>query len=91
MKLHVLKILPCYYREVMAGRKKAELRKDDRNFKCGDLLHFTTPEETEYDGMFNLFIITHITPCRDIMGDKCDYVMLSIMPFDGEHRYEYQR
>ena len=31
-----LKILPVYFPEVCAGRKRAELRKDDRGFRVAD-------------------------------------------------------
>ena len=33
---HELKILPEYYKEVLAGKKKFEIRKNDRNFKTED-------------------------------------------------------
>lgn len=32
---HELKIEPKYYNEVISGRKRFEVRKDDRNFKIG--------------------------------------------------------
>ena len=82
MKLHVLKIENNYYVAVMQGRKRAELRKDDRDFKEGDLIHFTTIKGSEYEGQFNLFIITHILPCRNIFDDKTDYVVLSIEAYN---------
>ena len=34
--VHQLKILPKYFAAVMAGNKKFELRKDDRDYKVGD-------------------------------------------------------
>ncbi|EOZ4301482.1 DUF3850 domain-containing protein [Salmonella enterica] len=39
--IHSLKIAPGHFASVIAGEKKAELRMNDRNFKCGDfiLLH----------------------------------------------------
>ena len=77
MKMHLLKINSIYYEQVMFGRKKAELRKNDRDFKVGDLIHFTRIDGSEYEEL-NMFIITHILPVRDIMPDSEDYVMLSI-------------
>lgn len=38
MKLHELKILPEYYTKVSTGEKRFEIRKDDRNFKVGDII-----------------------------------------------------
>lgn len=39
MKTHELKILPDHYREVAAGRKTYEVRRNDRGFEVGDVLH----------------------------------------------------
>ena len=38
MATHVLKIRPQYLRDVVSGKKKFEVRKDDRNFQVGDIL-----------------------------------------------------
>ena len=40
MKLHKLKILPEYYEKVLSKEKMFEIRKDDRNFKVGDVIDF---------------------------------------------------
>ena len=37
-KIHELKIKPVYFEAVKEGIKTFELRKDDRNFKVGDIL-----------------------------------------------------
>ena len=37
-KIHELKILPYFFVAVKAGSKTFELRKNDRNFKVGDIL-----------------------------------------------------
>lgn len=41
MKFHELKILDIYYEEVANGTKPFELRKNDRDYQVGDLIHFT--------------------------------------------------
>ena len=38
--VHELKIKENYYYDVKFGRKTFELRKDDRDYQEGDLLHF---------------------------------------------------
>ena len=81
MKLHVLKIERNYYEEVMSERKKAEFRLDDRDYSVGDLIHFTDTNGKEYEDFFNLFFITHILPCRSIIQEATDYVVLSIAPY----------
>ena len=40
MKLHELKIKDEYYEDIISGTKKAELRKNDRDYQVGDLIHF---------------------------------------------------
>ena len=79
MKLHVLKIKEKYLYLVLQGQKKAELRKDDRDYRCGDLIHFVNVNGKEFDVFGNnLFRITDIT--RDVKeyGLQDGYVMLSI-------------
>lgn len=52
MKTHDLKCLPEYFEEVYAGRKKFELRKNDRNYQPGNLvvLREWLPEKGLYSG-----------------------------------------
>lgn len=38
MTIHELKILPEHFAAVFYGSKKAEIRKNDRNYQVGDLL-----------------------------------------------------
>lgn len=38
MKLHDLKVLPEYYKDIASGRKSFEARKNDRDFEVGDIL-----------------------------------------------------
>ena len=90
--MHLLKINQKYYEDVMNFRKKAELRKNDRDFKVGDLIHFTRVDGGEYETFINMFVITHILPIKDLIPDSEDYVMISIDPYKGRcEPYEYQR
>ena len=88
--MHLLKINQKYYEDVMFGRKKAELRKNDRDFKVGDLIHFTRVDGGEYETIINMFVITHILPIKDLIPASEDYVMISIEPY-RKNDYEYQR
>lgn len=38
VKVHELKIVPEYFRAVKEGKKKFEIRKNDRNFKVGEYI-----------------------------------------------------
>lgn len=40
MKLHKLKIKHSYYVDIYLGKKTFELRKNDRDFQVGDVIHF---------------------------------------------------
>lgn len=79
MKLHILKIKERYFFDVNGGLKKAELRKDDRQYEVGDLIHFVDPKGREIDCFSdNLFEITHILRNVPEYGLDVNYAILSI-------------
>jgi len=45
MKTHVLKTDPVPFADVVEGKKLVEIRKNDRGFEVGDILHL---QETSY-------------------------------------------
>lgn len=45
IKLHTLKIKYEYYKEIVLGNKKFELRKNNRDYQVGDLIHFVKVRE----------------------------------------------
>lgn len=50
MRIHQIKIAPKYFNAVVAGSKKAELRKDDRGYKVGDVLSLCEWKHGSYTG-----------------------------------------
>ena len=38
MRIHVLKIWPSFFQEMIDGKKPFEVRKNDRDFRVGDVL-----------------------------------------------------
>lgn len=76
---HDLKIDYEYWRAVYNEYKKAEVRKDDRDFQVGDLISFKVYSDGRLlnDGDNFCFIITHILRGGQY-GIKDGYVMLSI-------------
>lgn len=79
MTVHHLKTWPEPFCAVLDGSKRAELRKDDRDFKVGDhlLLEEWDPGRREYTGRAHEVVITHIL--RDSrFGLVPGHVMLSV-------------
>lgn len=88
MKLHELKIKTTYYSEVAKGNKTFELRKNDRDYQVGDLIHFvnTKGEEIKWtyqdgnlvSGQYNLYQITYVLKDVPEYGLDKDYCILGI-------------
>lgn len=74
--VHELKILPEYFVAVRDGIKKFEVRKDDRLYQVGDILHLREFDGQEYTGREVKAEVTYIL-C-DTAYCKADYVILSI-------------
>jgi len=88
--IHQLKCLEVHYQDVVNGRKKAELRKNDRDFSVGDILElsevFINPmdskrKHTISTGRVFMCVITHVLHGGEY-GLEFDYVMLSIEPLN---------
>lgn len=60
MKVHNLKIKPQYFKDVVSGIKTFEVRKNDRNFKVGDLMVLETYDNEQFTGGFVNTEITYI-------------------------------
>ncbi len=64
---HELKTDPEVFEEVIAGLKKFEIRKDDRDFKCGDSLLLRKTDLSAMDA-FNNGEALHYTGDEIIVG-----------------------
>ncbi|HIB5645291.1 DUF3850 domain-containing protein [Klebsiella sp. JB_Kp018] len=85
VKIHELKITSRYFNEVFHGNKKAELRKDDRGYKVGDVISLCEWEQQTYTGRKFAVVITHILAVNDVLPMPGNWipghwVMLSIRP-----------
>lgn len=72
--IHELKILPEYFEAVVSGNKRFEIRKNDRNYKKGDILRLNEYQDGQYTGDVHVAEITYITD----YAQKDGYVVLGI-------------
>lgn len=72
--IHELKILPEYFEAVVSGDKRFEIRKNDRNYKKGDILRLNEYQDGQYTGDVHVAEITYITDYAQQDG----YVVLGI-------------
>ena len=71
MKVHELKTWPGYYDSVVNGNKRFELRKDDRDFEVGDILHLR-----EYDPELKKYLDSSVLVKVDYILRNCPQIGL---------------
>ena len=81
MANHELKILSVYYKEVLVGKKKFEIRKNDRNFKTGDTVKLREFKDGKYTGNYVKAIIDYIF-YGGSFGLEKGYCILSISVYE---------
>lgn len=80
MKVHKLKIEPQYYDALLLGIKTFEIRKNDRDFKVGDILKLSEYKDGYYTGGSHRAKIIYITDYAQQEG----YVVMGIEPAEGK-------
>lgn len=79
MKLHELKIKEDYFNAILRGEKTFELRKNDRDYKVGDLIHFVQVNGKEYfSHSKDVYRIAYILQDVSQYGLDKDYCILAI-------------
>lgn len=78
MKLHILKIETCYFNDILSKRKTFEIRKNDRDYQLGDLIHFVHYNGDEFINSTEVFKITYILKDVSEYGLDKDYCILGI-------------
>ncbi|MBU2514533.1 DUF3850 domain-containing protein [bacterium] len=83
MDIHKLKTWPVYYQAVVSGQKRFEARKDDRDFKEGDVLILQEydPKNQEYTGRQHTVKVDYIL-VGTAFGIEDGYCVMSI----SDHR-----
>ena len=75
---HELKIHPTYYKDVLLGLKKTEIRLNDRNYQERDLLILNEwdPKTEKYTGYQIIRKVDYVV--RNVPGLDPEYVALQI-------------
>ncbi|HFO7896108.1 TPA: DUF3850 domain-containing protein [Escherichia coli] len=76
--VHTLKTLPQHFAAVRSGKKRAELRINDRDFREGDML--ILEEALPGSDMTGKSVCVRITHVADVSDYAPGYVLLSIAP-----------
>jgi hypothetical protein len=81
-KLHELKTWPNFFQAIDLGYKKFELRKNDRDFKTGDILRLKEydPIKEAFTGCFIDAVVGYVLKGPSDFGLKDGYVIMSIKP-----------
>jgi hypothetical protein len=82
--VHTLKTWPEYFKEVIEGRKKFEVRKNDREFMVNDfiVLQEWDPVTKQFSGQEALFSITYLLRDAVEFGIREGYCVISLSPVD---------
>jgi hypothetical protein len=78
--IHKLKIEPQYLENLLHGRKKSEIRLNDRDYQIGDLLEFPVFSPKTNGPSVAHFAITHIHSGLGLLGG---YVVMSVERVDA--------
>ncbi|MEN4819229.1 DUF3850 domain-containing protein [Pantoea agglomerans] len=89
IRQHHLKIAPSHLNAVLDGSKKAELRKNDRDFKVGDVLALLEYANDRYTGREWAAVVTHVLPAEVVMPNAGEYAVLSIKPVSPSDARSY--
>jgi len=79
MITHNLKIEERWGRRIENGTKTCELRKNDRDFQCGDLIHFTNTNGEPLQHIA-LHVITHVL--QGVYGLQDGFCVLSLQSYN---------
>lgn len=81
---HDLKTIQPHFNHMWNNLKTFEIRKDDRNFKVGDVvrLHEYDPQNKTYSNSQIIRLITHILRDAPELGLMPGYCILSLKPLN---------
>lgn len=86
MTIHELKTKSEYLESIISGTKTFEIRKNDRNYKVGDILVLKGWENNHYTGKTYYVIVTYILKKFD--GLKKNYIIMAVKHFSNGGKQE---
>ncbi len=86
IQIHRLKITTRWFRWQENGAKRFELRRNDRDFRPGDLLLLEEHEHAAdtYTGRHLIRRVTYVLDASDVEGLALGFVILGTEPADDE-------
>lgn len=91
MKIHELKVHPSYFIPLCTGEKSFEVRKNDRDFQVGDVLHLrpynkekSKIESERFNYGYCLAEIKHIL-LGNQFGIEKDYVVMALKVLSSKY------
>ncbi len=94
MTIHKLKLNAAYYDDSASGIKTFEIRKNDRDFKVGDILELREyvwsglDGKGAYTGSVHWKIITYILDDKEYLYE--DYICLAVLPIAEPKEVEHE-
>lgn len=82
IKVHTVKIAKMYYEDVKSGKKSFELRKNDREYKQGDILRMLEYAEGEWTGREMIAEVTYLM--KDYAGLEEGYCIMALKVCDAK-------
>lgn len=89
MKVHSLKTDPDPFEAILNGTKRFEFRKNDRDFRPGDVLHLREKDRAEpwnFSGRSVVVLVTYVMTGSDVhkYGVPKGYILMSIVTEDED-------
>lgn len=84
MKIHRVKCYRRFFEQITSGEKQYEIRRNDRDYKPGELLELNETVDAEYTNRAALYEITSVMLDSDFPdGIKSGFAVLGIRPVTG--------
>lgn len=89
--IHELKCWPAYFRPLANGEKTLELRRDDRGFAVGDILHLREwdPATERYTGSATYRRVTHIVRGGEWLAEGFCAMSLGAPDYDTMYQHRH--